>query len=552
MTLCNAHIFPHSVPPFSNRMDAIDVFTSGSEESSEFELESEDSDDEPIPAAVGANFILGGHDADFVSPLSEDLTCPICQLALKEPRLTNCGHLFCEACLTALAESSLGLFSCPICRTNLWKHHIYPDNNTKRHVLDLMIKCHQKDNGCDWVGELRQREQHNGVCQFVDEVCRQCGDSVVKKHVLDHLADQCIKRIVICAYCDTEMVCEELKTHHNECCEFPVPCQLGCGGDIARQSMRDHVSIHGTCPNTQMECFFKDMGCCFQSTRHKVDEHMTVDVSKHMAILMVSVHGQKEEIARLATVEDELTTLRKELTDTKKQLMKTEGELEDTKSQLTATWLKMEQMTIDVSDVKQSVESCTADCNYFEDCVEDTKSELRDLMEHNDHELGNLKAQISTVASQLGVCLSSGQFVYKWKIHNWSRIVRETKLERYDRITSQPFYISHPGHRMFLAVYPSDTEGGSASYVGVYLFAAKGDYDDHLTWPFPHSFALKVVDQTTDGRNISSDYYPPYHRFLSGPDSGGWGDPYLVSHEELKSGGFVETNTLVIELVVQV
>ena len=42
----------------------------------------------------------GGYDADFVSPISEDYLCPICQLAFKDPVQTrDCGHRFCESCL---------------------------------------------------------------------------------------------------------------------------------------------------------------------------------------------------------------------------------------------------------------------------------------------------------------------------------------------------------------------------------------------------------------------------------------------------------------------
>ena len=44
--------------------------------------------------------VPGGYDADFVSPISEDYLCPICQLAFKDPVQTrDCGHRFCESCL---------------------------------------------------------------------------------------------------------------------------------------------------------------------------------------------------------------------------------------------------------------------------------------------------------------------------------------------------------------------------------------------------------------------------------------------------------------------
>ena len=42
----------------------------------------------------------GGFDANFVEPVADRLTCPICHLALQEPRLTQCGHQFCFGCLS--------------------------------------------------------------------------------------------------------------------------------------------------------------------------------------------------------------------------------------------------------------------------------------------------------------------------------------------------------------------------------------------------------------------------------------------------------------------
>nr|XP_054348642.1 E3 ubiquitin ligase TRIM40 isoform X2 [Pongo pygmaeus] len=48
----------------------------------------------------------------------EEGVCPICQESLKEAVSTNCGHLFCQVCLTQHVEkaSASGVFCCPLCR----------------------------------------------------------------------------------------------------------------------------------------------------------------------------------------------------------------------------------------------------------------------------------------------------------------------------------------------------------------------------------------------------------------------------------------------------
>ena len=40
-----------------------------------------------------------GFDDDFVHEVEDDCLCLICQLPLREPVQTRCGHRFCKACL---------------------------------------------------------------------------------------------------------------------------------------------------------------------------------------------------------------------------------------------------------------------------------------------------------------------------------------------------------------------------------------------------------------------------------------------------------------------
>ena len=47
--------------------------------------------------------IAGGFDVHFVEPLCARLTCPICQMAAREPRITDCGH---HAVLSRVLETT--------------------------------------------------------------------------------------------------------------------------------------------------------------------------------------------------------------------------------------------------------------------------------------------------------------------------------------------------------------------------------------------------------------------------------------------------------------
>ena len=43
--------------------------------------------------------LVGGYDDEFVKAVEDDLQCLICQLPLKDPVQTKCGHRFCKTCL---------------------------------------------------------------------------------------------------------------------------------------------------------------------------------------------------------------------------------------------------------------------------------------------------------------------------------------------------------------------------------------------------------------------------------------------------------------------
>lgn len=45
---------------------------------------------------------IGGYYEEFVKEVEDDLQCAICQLPLRDPILTKCGHKFCRQCLAEL------------------------------------------------------------------------------------------------------------------------------------------------------------------------------------------------------------------------------------------------------------------------------------------------------------------------------------------------------------------------------------------------------------------------------------------------------------------
>ena len=73
----------------------------------------------------------------IVVNLQQEVTCPICLELLTEPLSLDCGHSFCQACITANNKESLigqeGKRSCPVCRVSFEPGNLRPN----RHVANI-------------------------------------------------------------------------------------------------------------------------------------------------------------------------------------------------------------------------------------------------------------------------------------------------------------------------------------------------------------------------------------------------------------------------------
>ncbi|NP_001267042.1 tripartite motif-containing protein 5 [Nomascus leucogenys] len=74
--------------------------------------------------------------------VKEEVTCPICLELLTQPLSLDCGHSFCQACLTANHKTSMpdeGERSCPVCRISYQHKNIRPN----RHVANVVEKLRE-------------------------------------------------------------------------------------------------------------------------------------------------------------------------------------------------------------------------------------------------------------------------------------------------------------------------------------------------------------------------------------------------------------------------
>ena len=114
-----------------------------------------------------------------------------------------------------------------------------------------------------------------------------------------------------------------------------------------------------------------------------------------------------------------------------------------------------------------------------------------------------------------------------------------TRLKRKDSDwISTPFY-SHPqGYKMCLRVHANGILSGKGTHISVYVHLMKGEFDDHLVWPFRGSTNIQIVGaHSQHEKKVIFDTNTP-EEYAARVNKGerasqGWGEPEFISHADV-------------------
>jgi len=111
---------------------------------------------------------IGVYDYEFIEVLPDDLTCTLCHFAYKHPvQIEDCGHTFCKECFNQMKDHAVANFldlCCPLDRQKIDVARVFNVKSEERRVLNLMVKCPNFGDKCDWTGELREVLIHETTC----------------------------------------------------------------------------------------------------------------------------------------------------------------------------------------------------------------------------------------------------------------------------------------------------------------------------------------------------------------------------------------------------
>ena len=106
---------------------------------------------------------------------------------------------------------------------------------------------------------------------------------------------------------------------------------------------------------------------------------------------------------------------------------------------------------------------------------------------------------------------------------------------------SPSFYTHIGGYRMCLNISANGWANGKGTHVGVTVYIMRGEFDDHLQWPFKGVVKVQLINQREGGKHIEKEVVSErdkcedtLRRVIEGNRSnGGWGLSEFISHSDL-------------------
>ena len=384
----------------------------------------------------------------------------------------TCGKEFCRECIERIKQDNK---PCPMCNKSEFtflRHH-----GSERYLNAQEVFCSRKNDGCEWKGKLKEYEQHLNEspapdnqldgCRFVEVECKhECGGWFQRRYIATHQDQECLERPYACEHCnDYDSTFKEVTDiHYAECPKYPVTCPNECRHDPFEQKEIEY-HLKDDCPLTKVSCPLHYAGCEVELPRKDMPEHMK-DTVTHLTLLAsvtLSLMKENQELKenQRATEENQRVTEKKQRATEEKQRA-TEEKQRATEEKQRAT------------EEKQRV-------------TEEKQRATEEKQRVTEKEVAVLKEETQQLR------LSLRGFPIDFKV-NYASEEEEDYL---------PSFYTHPhGYRMCLEVYPKGSQSGKGTHVSVYTHLMKGQFDDHLKWPFRGEITIQIVNQVGDHHHV--------------------------------------------------
>ncbi|KAK5873224.1 hypothetical protein PBY51_018287 [Eleginops maclovinus] len=533
-------------------------------------------------APAGFLPVHGGFRDHFVEPPEPKYCCEACRLVLCQPRQTECGHRFCQSCISDILSNPNP--SCPADREPLFKDKIFRDVCCHREIMALKVYCRSEANGCPEQLSLQHIPEHLTVCLFFEVPCPlgQCKERMMRKEIPDHLSWKCKHRETSCEFCSTKMPLTELQKHKETVCPaFLVPCPNLCSfSALPRSELSSHQH---DCPKAQVSCQFLRYGCSFKGLNQDLRQHESSSAAEHLKMMASrnsALENKVEDIkgdllerykvlpalsSRLSELENQQDELREKNRQMEQKLATMQKLMSSHSEKLLEVELELRSLRVlreEVENIRGTLENVRTRLNALEQggrsgtgstthtlaSLETQLNRHDDMLSVHDVRLADmdLRFQVLETASYNGTLI--------WKIRDYKRRKQEAVAAKTLSLYSQPFYTGYFGYKMCARVYLNGDGMGKGTHLSLFFVVMRGEYDALLPWPFKQKVTLMLMDQGPARKHLGDAFKPdPNSSSFRRPAAEmniASGCPLFVSQSVLETGSYIKDDTIFIKVTV--
>ena len=382
----------------------------------------------------------GGYDCEFVlqPPDAIQAECPICLQVLKEPCLISCP---CgqKICRECVEQIKENNKPCPLC--NLTDFTFMRDYGLERYLKEQEVWCSKRNDGCEWKGKLGEYEQHLNRNPSPENQLTGCQFVEVE---CEHGCGEWFQRSHIAAH--QKRLCRRRPYSCEYCHKYESTFE-----DVTKNHHHQCNKFPVTCPNKCQEAPFE---------RQKVENHVKVECPLTEVNCPLHYAGCEVKLPHKDMPEhmsDTVTHLTLLATVTL-TLLKENQELKQHNQQLA---------------VKQST-------------TETHCQELEGKLKAAEKEIETLKEDVREMK------LTFGGYPIDFHVNFANK----------ESLFLPSFYTHSHGYRMCIQVFPNGNKEGEGTHVSIYTRLMKGQFDDHLKWPFRGIITIQIVNQAGDHSHV--------------------------------------------------
>ena len=298
-----------------------------------------------------------------------------------------------------------------------------------------------------------------------------------------------------------------------------IECVYKCGERLERRMIQDHEL--DACPRRPIEVQMSRLARKFEASLRANEKKLNEVITENEAIRAEN-QSTKAEVQALHT-ENKATRAEVQALHTENKATRAEVQALHTENK--ATRAEVEAIHATNRSVKAENERLTKRITELEKEQEGTEQKARQIEEKHD----NLERELDTRIVPAPI----PPFYFS--------IVNYDHYKKVDNVLISPSFYSHPGgYKLHCSVNPNGTGDGEGTHLSLYVHIIRGEYDNHLKWPFNGVVTIAMFNRGTNewdySKNIKLDDSVPINDRRRAVDSitgGGLGYLRWISFKEL-------------------